>query len=149
VTVQVEQITDEIIEEIKPLIEEHWEEIAENKDIIKLNPDFEWYKENGAAGILHLVTARTNGDLQGYFLSCLAPNPHYKDHIFAQNDILFVRKDYRGTNLPVRMFLYAEEKLKEEGVSVLSLHMKVEHPFVGFAEKLGYKKSEYNFTKVL
>jgi hypothetical protein len=29
--------------EIEPLLEQHWQEIALNKDIIKMNPDWEGY----------------------------------------------------------------------------------------------------------
>jgi GNAT superfamily N-acetyltransferase len=142
-----EKLSSELIQEIYPLLAAHWEEIADNKDKIKLNPDFQWYWAQEKAGALHIVTARDDGELKGYFISVVHPNPHYKDHIFAVNDILFVHPDFRGTTLPVRMFKYAEEKLRQRGVSVMSLHMKTKHPFVGFAEKLGFRKAEYNFTK--
>ena len=36
---------DSCIDEIKPLFFKHWEEIAGNKDVIALEPDFDKYKQ--------------------------------------------------------------------------------------------------------
>jgi GNAT superfamily N-acetyltransferase len=77
------------------------------------------------------------------------PHPHYKDHLFAVNDILFVHPKYRNTNLSAGLFQYAEKKLKERGVSVMAIHMKVDNPFESFAEKLGFEKAEYTYQKFI
>ena len=37
---QIEKVRD-CRKEVQPLIEKHWEEIALNQDVIKLNPDWE------------------------------------------------------------------------------------------------------------
>ncbi len=38
--------------DIRPLIQRHWEDIALNKDKIKLNPDWEAYQKLEQAGML-------------------------------------------------------------------------------------------------
>ena len=57
---------DDVINEILPLLEGHWQEIALNQDTIKLNPDYEQYKVLFKAGAMRMVTAREDGELVGY-----------------------------------------------------------------------------------
>jgi len=54
--------------EIQALIELHWEQIALNKDEIKLNPDWDQYEAAEAQGVLKVFTARDEGVLVGYFV---------------------------------------------------------------------------------
>ena len=44
--------------EIEPLLEQHWQEIALNKDIIKMNPDCEGYAGLDNVNGLSIYTAR-------------------------------------------------------------------------------------------
>lgn len=149
ITLQEEKVTNPLFSEIDRLLHMHYDEIAENKDKIKLNVDHKFYFQGSKAGAIHVVTARKEGELIGYFVSIVRPHPHYKDHIFAMNDVLYVHPDYRKTSVSVRMFQYAEKALKAMGVSKIVLHMKTKHPFVSFAEKLGYTLEEYNFAKYI
>ena len=57
-----------VVEDIKPLLKEHWEEIALNKEKIKLNPDWDTYEELEHQGRLKVFTARQDGSLVGYFV---------------------------------------------------------------------------------
>lgn len=140
---------DAVYDEVEPLLIEHYEEIAHRKDKIKFNPDRERYRMLEGAGVLHIVVARDKGELVGYFVSFIAPHLHYQETTVAQNDVLFVRKDYRGSSVALRLFQFAEAKLKELGVDCVVLHMKVDYPFEKFAEALNYKKFEYNYIKYL
>src|SRR5580700_5462094 len=57
ITYQVEPF-DTSFEEAQELLIEHWEEIALNKDKIKLAVDVTRYKELADRGALHIVTVR-------------------------------------------------------------------------------------------
>lgn len=148
---QAEERAKDLVDEIKPLIAKHWEEIALFKDQIKLNPDFDKYIELDEQDMLHIVTARREEDLKliGYFISVVQTNIHYKDHLFATNDILFIDPEYRGKLAGVKLFKYAEKKLKEKGVSIISIHMKTHMPFDKLLERLKYEKQEYNYMKYI
>ena len=144
----VENIED-IIEELKPLTEAHWEEIALNKDNIKLNPDWERYKMLSKCGMLQLVTARIEGKLIGYCCDIIATSLHYSDHLFAVNDVLFLHHDHRKGKNAIALLKFVENELKKRNASVHYLHMKIEHDFESLAQYLGYKKVEYNYSKFL
>ena len=76
--------------EIEPLLEEHWKEIALNKDKIKLNPDWRAYADLDSINALRIYTARKDGKLMGYFVIIVSKSLHYRDHLFANNDIIFL-----------------------------------------------------------
>lgn len=149
ITFQEEKIVD-CLDEIKPLLEMHWEEVAINKDKIKLNPDYDKYISMEAAGCVYMVTVRDDNLLVGYFISFVVPHMHYKDHLFALNDILFLAPGYRGDYVTATgMFNAAEAQLKRVGVSVINLHMKTAVPFEALASYCGYDKIEYIYSKYI
>ena len=95
-------------EDARPLLEKHWEEIALNKDTIKLNPDWDAYADLEDAGILKIFTARSDGNLIGYFVVFVRSHIHYKDNLFAYNDILYLDKDYRKGFTGAKLMKFAE-----------------------------------------
>jgi hypothetical protein len=136
-------------DECKPLLEEHWNEIANNKHVIKLNPDWEAYHYLEQQGALNIFTARDNGKLVGYFVTIKRANIHYKDHIFAANDIIFINKNYRKGFTGIRLIKFAEKVLKEDGVSVLVINTKTHKPFDQLLLWLNYKHIENVYSKLL
>tara|TARA_R110000796_G_C14558582_1_gene434591 strand:- start:2865 stop:3323 length:459 start_codon:yes stop_codon:yes gene_type:complete len=136
-------------EDAKSLIELHWEEIALNKDYIKLNPDWEAYATLESLGKLKIFTARADDTLVGYFVVIINNHIHYKDHVFAANDIIYLHKDYRKGFAGVKLIKFAEKALKEDGVSVLAINTKVHQPFDGVLEFLGFSLTERMYSKYL
>jgi len=136
-------------EDARPLLEKHWEEIALNKDTIKLNPDWDAYADLEDAGVLKIFTARLDGQLIGYFVVFVKEHLHYKDHLFAYNDILFLTKEYRKGFTGAKLMKFAEKCLKEDGVSVVIVNTKRHKPFDVLLNWLGYKHIENIYSKVL
>lgn len=138
-----------IKDDIKPLIKKHWEQIAVNKDKIKLNPDWDEYQRLYFAGILKIYTARDDGELVGYFLVAVAPHLHYKDHLFANNDIIYVKPDKRAGMTGFKLIKFAEMKLIEMGVSVININTKVHAPFDILMDRMGYNLNERLYSKYI
>lgn len=135
--------------EIEPLLEEHWKEIALNKDIIKLNPDWRAYAELDSINALRIYTARKEGKLMGYFVILVSRSLHYKDHLFANNDIVFLRKSARRGLTGLKLVKFAVESLQAEGVTKLHVNTKTHQPFDPIMERLGFEEIETVFSKVL
>jgi GNAT superfamily N-acetyltransferase len=144
-----QEFLDTVEKDIKPLIEDHWEEIALNKSAIKLNPDWDAYHNLEDAGILKIFTARFGGKLIGYFVVLIRNHIHYKDHVFAANDVLFLKQEYRKGLTGAKLMRFAEKCLKEDGVSVLVVNTKRHKPFDGLLEWLGYSHVENVYSKYL
>lgn len=149
ITYAVERL-EECLEEVKPLLSKHYEQVAMYQDKVKLNPDYDRYLELCDAGVLHCVVARDDEDVViGYFISMIVPHMHYQDSKYAVNDIVFIEESYRKTKVGLNLFTFAEESLKEQGVSVITIHMKTSLPFDSLCEGLGYDYAERNYTKFI
>jgi len=144
-----QEFVSQVEEEIKPLIAAHWEEIALNKEEIKLNPDWDAYALLEAEGRLKVFTAREGDLLVGYFVVVIGVNLHYKDHTFACNDIIFMHKDYRKGFAGIKLIKFAKKCLTEDGVSVLTINTKVHQPFDKVLERLGFNLIERTYSSYL
>ena len=135
--------------EIEPLLMEHWNEIALNKDIITLNPDWREYARLDELNALRIYTARKDGELMGYFVIMVSRSLHYKDHLFANNDIVFLTKPARKGLTGLKLVKFAIESLKAEGVTKLHINTKTHQPFDPIMERLGFEEIETVFSKIL
>ena len=135
--------------EVDELFYKHWEDIALNKDKIKLNPDWSFYEALYTSGILGVYTVRNDGKLVGYFIVIARPHPHYKDHIFAVNDIIYIDPDYRKGLVGYKLIKFVEDDLKKMGVSVFAVNTKVHKPFDAVLERLGFENTERLYTKYI
>ncbi|SRR5258708_3509634 len=137
----------DVLEEMKPLIQRHYDEIAHYKDIV-LDPDYDQYLKVAAAGIIRLYCARTqDGILVGYAVFFIKYNFHYKTSLQALQDIIFVDKERRGLGF---MFIkYCDKKLTEEGVQLVYHHVKSKHNFGPALERIGYELVDLIYAKRL
>jgi GNAT superfamily N-acetyltransferase len=140
---------ENVIEEMKPLIDVHWNEVAMYKDKIELNPDYTKYVYLSRAGVLKTYVAREDGKLLGYCILFIQPHIHYQDDKFAAVDALYIDPTYRGKMLGVKMFRYVEQQMKELGVSVITHHIKVEHDYSPMLKRLGYNHAEVIYSKCI
>ena len=135
--------------EAEPLLQQHWEEIALNKDIIKLNPDWKAYGELDRVNALRVFTARKDGKLVGYFVVIVSKALHYADHLFANNDIIFLTKPARKGLTGVKLIRFAIDSLKAEGITKLHINTKAHQPFDPILERLGFEEIERVYSLVL
>lgn len=140
---------DGLQDELKPLLQAHWEQIALNKDKIKLNPAWDEYIKLNNAGIIHFYTVRDNKQLVGYFCVLATKSLHYKDHIFATCDIIYVKQDKRAGMTGYKLIKFAENDLKNLGVSLLGINTKIHAPFDSLLKRMDYNLTERLYTKYI
>ena len=138
-----------IIDEMKPLLEKHYDEIAMYKDQISLNPNYDLYKIMDDTGSLHILAARDGTVLVGYCVTFINYHPHYKDHVYAVNDVIYIDPGYRHTSVAPEMVSELERLMMEKGVSVMTFHMKTYKPFESLMEMMGFDKAEYMYSKYI
>lgn len=137
----------QIYDEIAPLSEAHYKEIAHYQDI-PLNPDLMKYEMLERGGVLRTFTMRTDtGELVGYAIFIVQHNLHYKDSLQAIQDVIFLRKENRGTG--GNLIKYCDNKLRVEGVQVVYQHVKFSHDFGPLLERMGYHLVEKIYGKRL
>lgn len=136
-------------EESKELLQLHWQEIALNRDRIKLNPDWDAYEALESSGVLKVFTARSDNKLVGYFVVLVGNNLHYKDHLFATNDVIFLHRDYRKGLTGYKLIKFAEKCLSSDGVSVLNINTKLHKDFGPVLSRGGYNPIETVYSKYI
>lgn len=144
-----QEFLEQVEKDILVLIDLHYKEIALNQSKVKLNPDWALYADLEAEGKLKIFTARDAGVLVGYFVVVVGVNMHYKDHLFACNDIIYLHKDYRRGFAGVKLIKFAKACLTEDGVSVLTINTKVHQPFDKLLERLGFNLIERVYSSYL
>jgi len=145
---QIESLV-ECLEDMKPLLEKHWKEVAWYQDEIKLNPSYDKYLQLEELGMLHIVTVRDGEELVGYNINFINSHLHYSDHVYAVNDIIFLKPEYRNVGVAIGLLEVTEQELKKLGVSVVTIHMKTDHPFKSLMEHAEFTQQEHIYSKLI
>lgn len=125
----------------------HWEEVAINKDVIKLDPDFDTYDVFARNGMLHMVIARRAGEIVGYHVSIVRPHLHYRTSLSAFTDVYYISPEYRTGRTPLRLFQFTEKSLKARGVQKMFTGTKVFLDAGRLFEHMGWTLTEKLYTK--
>lgn len=133
--IKIERVID-VIEEIIPLLVEHWEETEALFIGDDVQPDVNSYLELDAAGVYVMCTARVEGELIGYIGDIVHRSLH-TSQLNALNDIMFVNKEHRNTSVFPRMIRCVEDIEKRMGVTERFMNYTSIGP-----EKKGYKQIE-------
>lgn len=149
ITIGVEPF-DDFYADARPLIEQHWREVAHFPDV-PLNPDLTRYRAMHDAGMLHCYVARgASGRVYGYALFIVNRSLHYADSVMAMEDVIFVDPEVRGGVLGKQLIQFSEMQLRALGVEFVTHHQKQAHPALGrLLSHLGYEAFEVNWIKRL
>lgn len=143
------EFISEVRDEIEPMLEQHYLEVAMYQDHIKLNPDWQGYENMEDMDLMYIFTMRDDEKLVGYSVFFITPHLHYQDHEYAVNDIVYIDPEYRGTEHTPNFFMYCQDEMKDNGASVITYHMKVFKPFHTLMEILGYDHAEHLYMKYI
>ena len=131
----------------EPLFEEHYEEIARNKQVMKLKPNYQLYEALNSTGWLFIYVAMRDDVCIGYSMNIMMHHLHYADLRIAQNDILFVKKEFRGGRLGLRLLKVTEDHARSEGCKLMLWHAKENTALAELLPKLKYGVQEIMYSK--
>ena len=149
ITYQVEYIKD-MWPSLQPLVFDHWLEVGNFKEDVPLDVDWEQYAEVNNQGSLQLITARNeDGILVGYCTDFILNHIHHKATRYALNDAFFVRKQYRRNCVGKNLLKCVENELIKKGVNVWIVSSKCNKPITKLFDRLGFKKTDEQYSKVM
>jgi len=149
ITYQIERYSD-VVPELATLYPEHYEEVESPvAGGEKLDLDWDQYKNLDNAGMIQLVTCRSDGELIGYILYIISRHLHVKTCLTAYEDIYFLRKQYRKGRTGIKLFQFAEQHLKSLHVNKILCSTKVHQDNSKLFEYLGYRFVEKLFSKYI
>jgi GNAT superfamily N-acetyltransferase len=131
--------------EVLPLLAQHWVEVSNERDFPFL-PDAEFYCKADESGLLRSFTVRDKArTLIGYAVYFVTVHQHHKQIRWAQQDGIFIRKDRRGFGS--RFISWCDDQLKQEGVRLISRHVKAGHDFSPALKRLGYEIDDIIYVR--
>lgn len=142
---------EDVVDEIRPLLERHWREVAHYADI-PLAPNWAAYQQFQAAGILRIYTGREHGRLIGYSIFTVHKGVHYSTSLEADEDLLFVLPEHRkGSRVGLQLMQFAERQLTAENVQLVKRRTKAAERlnFGALLERMGYEPIDVTYGKRL
>lgn len=143
---------DVVREHGQKLLEAHWQEIALNKRVMRLDPDWHRYyalEEQGSLLTLIACPPEDEEHLVGYSVNFLQPHLHYRDLFTCANDVLFVTKEQRRTGLGPRLILATETAAIDHGAKFIMWHAKQSTALDALLPKMGYGVQDIVYSKEL
>lgn len=114
----------DVIGEVGPLLQLHYEELTLNKDVVKLDPDWKRYADLEHAGAFHVFTARDDEKLVGYSAFFLQSHIHYRGLMVAQNDVLYLHPEHRLGMTGVKLIKMSHNGMRAAGADKIIWHCK-------------------------
>ena len=140
---------DEFKVKADPLFQEHYEEIALRKDLMELKPNWPLYDALDQSGSLFIYLAMQGDVCIGYSMNLVANHLHYADLKYSQNDVLFIKKEFRGGRIGLRLMKITEEHAKSLGCKVMLWHAKERTTLAALLPRLKYGVQDIIFSKEL
>jgi L-amino acid N-acyltransferase YncA len=138
---------EQYFRECQALWEEHYAEIAVDKDRMPMRPDIATYRALEARGQLQIVVARDDGRMIGYILSVIRPHLHYADVLTGYEDAYFLTKPHRRGMTGVNLIREAVRHMKAAGVRKVFFMTKAALDMGRIFERLGFTKTDIVYSK--
>lgn len=139
--------------EADALFREHWHEIALNKALMKLAPNWRRYYELEERGALLMLGAFAEvGDseeLVGYSVNIVIEHLHYAELVCCMNDVLFVTREHRHGRLGLRLIQATELMAQRRGAKLMLWHCKQGTTLDALMPRLGYGVQDIVYSKAL
>lgn len=131
------------------LFEDHWQEIAKNKKVMVLKPDYDKYRFLEESGIMRTLVAYEDDVVIGYSVNFIQPHLHYSDLISCYNDIVFLSKEKRNSPVGLKLLRATEKAAKEWGADMMLWHVKEGTSIDSILPRLGYGVQDIVYSKTL
>jgi len=136
------------------LLEDHWEEVALNKSVMRLDPEWKRYYAMEEQGMLFSLGAwmaaphpEVPDELVGYAVTFALTHIHYAGLFYLQNDVLFVAKRARHTGVGPKMIVATEGEARARGAKLVMWHAKPGTALDALMPRMGYQIQDVVYSK--
>lgn len=136
-TFALERLSD-ILPQVEELWKEHFDETEGYRHALGYNPNRESYLSYDRAGTLRLYTAREGGRLVGQ-VGFLIYRSRHTQTMTAAEDFFYVRPEARGKGVATKLFRFALQDLRDEGIEQATASEKLDDDARRVFEKVGFK----------
>lgn len=140
----------DLVEQIEPLLPLHYAEIARNKHLMELSPDWPAYRGLDERGMLLCIGAWDDEDrLVGYSVTMIMQHVHYSGLTVGQNDVLFLLAEHRHNGLGLQLILLTEQLAAARGARLMLWHAKQGTDLDIALSRAGYPVQDIIYSKEL
>jgi hypothetical protein len=144
----VEAYSD-VIDEMRLMYPAHWMEVDHGTDTIPLDVNYERYVALELAGMLHVATARSEGELVGYHIFIVRAPQHHMSTLMAFSDATYLKPRYRLGFNGIRFLRFAGDSTRSAGARGVYISSTTRKPFGRVLEWLGFTETERIYYKDL
>lgn len=145
-----ERLFPDLINEMRPLLQRHWREIAMADAFGPVDIADDVYRSAEDGGMTRVYTARRDdGALVGYAAYFVLPNMHYRTKLVAESDVFFLAPEERRGLAGLRLLQYADKALTAEGVAAIINKVKCSHDCGRLFARMGYTHFEDHYMRVV
>lgn len=137
----------QLLPELTPLHEAHWQETENWRAGIPMNPNYEAICERERLGRLLQVTLRHNGTLVGHLRMYLNESLHTQT-LYAEEDTLYITPEHRGGFLAIKMIRWMERCVRTLGVREIRANSKLVNRVDVLMKRAGYETVAFQYCKV-
>jgi len=141
-----ESLTRDLMVEIVPILQEHKKALPGYMDE-PININWKIYEILAEGGLLRIYTVRDDGMLVGYAVFTLNPNTRHQHILQAQQEVLYLRPDFRKGTMGLLLIKYADKALSEVGVQVILHNVNVSYDISALLKRVGYVPLEQTYIK--
>ena len=135
---------------MQPLLPAHYEELAKFKDVASLAPDHQQYVRADLEGRLLVLLAYAGMEVIGYAVTFQSASAHYERVNLAQNDVIYVKPEYRGGLTGFRLIKTTRKRARELwGTQLLTWHTKPDTPMDALMPRMGCEKLDHLWAERL
>jgi hypothetical protein len=142
-----EESTREVLCECYELARAHYYEVEDKSEVVEFELDLDTLGKLIDMEVLCLVTVRTDGVVVGYMANIVSRDA-MTNSLVAKELGIYLDPSVRGSKAFIKMMRTVEAVMIKRGVTSQLLAFKEGHD-VGLAERLGYKKTETIYQKIL
>lgn len=148
--IQIELGYQADVTSLPDLLEEHWEEVAKNKQLMVLKPDIELYQDLEDRGVMFTLVAKENDKVIGYSINFIQYHLHYNDLLYCQNDVLFLKKQYRtASTAGIKLIKETEKEAIRRGAKQMVWHAKENTTLAEILPRMKYGVQDILFSRQL
>ena len=143
-----EESNIEVFTECLMLGQKHYNEVEAKANLIPYNVNYDSMKLMAEYGLITVVTVRNEqGMLVGY-MGNLVGEDFFTSQLEAKELGIYLAPEARGGRVFLKVIRLMEQLMRERGVVTQYIMFKEGHD-AGFAERLGYLKTETVYQKLL
>jgi len=140
----------EWLEKAAPLMELHWEEVAKDTGVPRPNMDKGYLELAEEAGRMFTLGMFNDEELIGYSMNDIGATLNFDNLVIADNQGIFIKKEYRARLLGVRLIHETEKLAKKRGATRFKMHTYMDSRADKLLRRLqGYSAYDIIHTKEL